>query len=381
MSAARILFVESYPHSLYGQQETLLALLQRCGDACIAPTVATPMAGAFVDALRTRGLAVEIVPQPDSLARYGGELYREGWRRRARSLRQTVAYVRTLRRWLRQRRFDALFCNDMRGLLTFGLAARTAGIPVLIWDKLDKPHGVLDWLQLPLATRNLVISDAVCVKYPSWQLRFFRHRIRRIFDGVAIPAERPTGGVRDLERREVVVAIVGSVTPRKGHDLLLEAFRRARDTLPGLELWVIGDASGDADLAYRDRLAAAVGGVTWLGFRDDVPELMRRIDILASPSRHEGMGRVNVEAMAAGKPVVGSAHTGIAEVVVDGETGFLVDPNDVETFAERLVRLGRDPELRRRLGEAGRKRAEQEFEQDTQLRKVLDELRAIAAVA
>jgi glycosyltransferase involved in cell wall biosynthesis len=381
MSAARILFVECYPQSFYGQQQILLGLLERCGDARIDSMVATPMAGAFVDALRTRGLAVEIVPQPDNLARYGGELYREGWRRRARSLRQTVAYVRALRRWLRERRFDALFCNDMRGLLTFGLAARTAGIPVLIWDKLDKPHGALDWLQLPLATRNLVISDAVCVKYPAWQRRLFRHRIRRVFDGVAITAEPPRGGAPGPERREVVVAIVGSVTPRKGHDLLLEAFRRARSAVPDLRLWVIGDALADADRAYRDRLAVAVDGISWLGFRDDVPELMHRIDILASPSRHEGMGRVNVEAMAAGKPVVGSVHTGIAEVVVDGETGFLVDPNDVETFAERLVRLARDPELRRRLGEAGRERAEKEFEQDTQLRKVLDELRAIAGVA
>ena len=360
-----------------------MALLARCDDAGIAPVVAAPMEGVFLDRLRTAGYEVAVVEQPARLNRYGGALYRDGPAARWRSATDAIGYIARVRRWLRRQRFDALYCNDMRALLTFGVAARTLGVPVLTWDKLDKPHGWLDAVQLPLTNRNLVISEAVTKKYPAWQRRWWRRRIRRIFDGIDLAryaeAVAPRAPLPETNGA-IVVAVAGSVTPRKGQDLLIDAFGDARKRVPELELWIIGDALGEDDRAFRDRLQERPGndGVHWLGFRDDMPAVLQRIDILASPSRYEGMGRVNVEAMAAGKPVVGAAGTGIAEVVVDGTTGVLVDPGDTAALGDAVAGLAIDRDRREAFGAAARRRAADQFDQDKQVMKVLRELRDVA---
>jgi glycosyltransferase involved in cell wall biosynthesis len=377
------LFVESYPQALAGQQETLHALVGRAPGHGLAPTVAAPGDGAFLDRLRADGIAVAVRAQPATIGAYGGQVYRYGPAAKLAMALAVARYILRLRGWIARLGVQAVFCNDLRGLLIFGAAARLAGRPVVLWDKLDKPHGLYDWLQLPLASRNLTIADAVTAKYPRVLRRVYRRRIRRVPNGIAIARFRDADGTAlrrglGLGADDVAAAIVGSVTPRKGHDLLWPAFERARQAAPNLHLLVVGStAAADAEFG-RTLEARGTANVHWVGPRTDMPQVMAAIDILVSPSRHEGMGRVNVEAMAAGKPVVGSAGTGIAEVVVDGETGFLVDPTDTGALAGRLTRLAGDPDLRRRMGAAGRARAEAEFDADRQLAKVLDILHEVA---
>jgi glycosyltransferase involved in cell wall biosynthesis len=103
-------------------------------------------------------------------------------------------------------------------------------------------------------------------------------------------------------------------------------------------------------------------GLEVLGERDDVPQLLAGADVFVLSTLSEGMPISVLEAMAAGVPVVASAVGGIPEVVVDGETGLLVPPRDPDALAEALRTLLADPELRRRLGEAGRRRAQELFD-------------------
>jgi glycosyltransferase involved in cell wall biosynthesis len=101
--------------------------------------------------------------------------------------------------------------------------------------------------------------------------------------------------------------------------------------------------------------------VLFAGYRDDVPALLAGCDVFCLPSRMEGMPLVVLEAMAQGKPVVATAVGGTGELVVDGETGVLVPPDDVDALAGALARLLSDSELARRMGEAGRARVERDF--------------------
>jgi len=377
-----VLFVESYPQALAGQQETLTALLERAPQAGVDATVLTPAEGAFVERLRARGQKVDIVPQPGTIAAYGGAVYRYGPLRKLRMAFQVLGYVGQLRRHLRDQGYSAVFCNDMRGLLV-GLAARLAGIPVLIWDKLDKPHGLYDALQLPLASRNLMIAEGVGQKYPAWQRRCWRARMRVVRNGIDLSrfrrVERDSARASlGIDGSQIVLAIVGTITERKGHDLLLEALHKARVQDPRLQLLIIGQAD-DASATFAERMrATAPAGVSWLGHRDDLDTLLPAIDILVSPSRHEGMGRVNVEAMATQIPVIGSAGTGIAEVVVDGETGLLVDPTDSDALCKAILHLSGDADLRMRMGKAARARAEAEFDVTKQIDTVLREILGVA---
>lgn len=370
------LFVESYPQVIAGQQRTLLGLLAAAGRRGMKTVTVVPGEGPMPDWLRELGHEVAVWPQPALLGRYGGAVYWDGLLVRLRVLGQALAYVGRLWRALGRRRPAAVFCNDMRGLLTVGLAARLRGIPVMTWDKLDKPHGVLDWLQLPLTNRNAVISRAVTAKYPAWQRRLFRRRIELVHNGVDVTGIEAAGSAWEalgLSAGTLAVGVVGTLTPRKGQDRLLAVWPRLADEFPTARLLLAGAPESEADGTWASALPNRDHpSVTWLGRRDDVPAILKALDLVAVPSRHEGMGRVCAEAMAAGKPVLGARSGGIPEVVVDGETGLLFEPDDPQDLLDKLRRLLGDSALRQWMGEAGRKRARMHFDERVQHEVVLD---------
>jgi glycosyltransferase involved in cell wall biosynthesis len=379
----RILFVESYPHVLFGQQRTLLSLLDACGGMGVEPLVAVTASGPFTDEVRQRGIEQVEFPYPDSISGYGGAIYRTRGLRWLRMMGQVAGYIRGIRRELRRLQVGAVFCNDMRGLLTVGVAARSLGLPVMIWDKLDKPHGWMDWVQLPLVACNLIISDAVTNKYPSWQKKVFASRISKVSDGVALESFDASVSIRarlPAEGDDILLAIVGSISERKGQDRILRVWDELVAHCPRLRLLVVGESSGsDEDRNYLERLLNSDHSrVHFLGMRRDVPAIMKSIDILLTPSRHEGMGLVIVEAMAAKVPVIGANTGGIPEVVVDGETGIIIDGDSPQEMTEAVLRLAESPELRARMGAAGRERVEAHFNRPVQMRKVLEQLVAMA---
>ncbi|WP_369132306.1 glycosyltransferase [Modestobacter sp. I12A-02662] len=159
----------------------------------------------------------------------------------------------------------------------------------------------------------------------------------------------------------LLVALVGRIEEQKGVDHLVAVTPRLVAAVPRAHVLVVGDGTKRAEV---ERLAADLGvadRVHVTGWRHDLAELMRAIDVLALPSRWEAFGIVNLEAMAAAKPVVGFAVEGVPEVVVSGETGLLSPAGDREQLLRDLVRVLTEPELADRLGRAGRRRFVEEF--------------------
>jgi len=171
--------------------------------------------------------------------------------------------------------------------------------------------------------------------------------------------------------RRLVVAMVGNLTSRwKKFGLFVDAALQTDVNLPvefriyGSDPSQGGTVTGDtfADELHR-RIAArgAQARFGWPGFVADPVAIMNQVDILVNPTETESFGRVVVEAMAAGLPVVGVRGGGVGEIVVHQETGLLAEPGDAATLARHVERLAREPELRRRLGQAGRARAVQQY--------------------
>jgi glycosyltransferase involved in cell wall biosynthesis len=145
---------------------------------------------------------------------------------------------------------------------------------------------------------------------------------------------------------------VGRFRPPKDFGTFVEAVRLLS---PGTFSAAIAGDGPDRDLLPE-------GPVELLGERDDVAELLASSDVFVLSSRAEGLPISILEAMAAGLPVVATRVGGIPELVVDGETGFLVPAGDAPARADALRRLVEDPALRERLGAAGRRRAEELFD-------------------
>lgn len=147
---------------------------------------------------------------------------------------------------------------------------------------------------------------------------------------------------------------------QKGYPMLVEMMRMVLAARPA-HLFACGDGPMRPDIEAAAQRAGVAGSVSFLGERRDVPSVLRDVDIYVQGSLWEGFPNAILEAMAAGLPVVATAVGGVPELVEDGETGVLVPPNDPRAMADVVLALIEDPDLARRLGEAGRQRVEEHF--------------------
>lgn len=152
-----------------------------------------------------------------------------------------------------------------------------------------------------------------------------------------------------------LVGSVGRLARIKRYEDLIAAL--ARLGRPDAVCLIVGDGPEAAGLVAAARLAGVEDRVRFLGWREDVPRIVASLSLFILPSANEGMGRVLVEAMAAGVPVVATRVGGIPSVVADGECGVLVEPGDVAGLAGAVGKLLADRPLAARMGEAGRRRA------------------------
>jgi len=153
----------------------------------------------------------------------------------------------------------------------------------------------------------------------------------------------------------LVVGTTGRLTHVKGHRYLIEAAGRIVKARPDATFVFLGDGELSDELKNMAFRLGIEENVKFPGWRPDVAEVMSVFDIFALPSLNEGMGRVLVEAMVLGKPIVASDIGGIPDLVLDGENGYLVPVGDVETLAARIRELLDDSVKREEMGECGEK--------------------------
>lgn len=159
----------------------------------------------------------------------------------------------------------------------------------------------------------------------------------------------------DLPGRKPRIVMVARLADGKGFGVMLDAVERLGGV--NASVCLVGDGPLSESLTAEIRDRGLDDCVFMTGYRDDVPRVLAASDIFALPSFWEGTPRVILEAMASGLPVVATDIAGIPEQVVEGETGYLVEPGDSAALAERLEQLITDSALRARMGKRGRERA------------------------
>lgn len=162
------------------------------------------------------------------------------------------------------------------------------------------------------------------------------------------------------------VVIIGRMSAEeryKGHDELIECWPAVLEAVPDARLVVVGMGNDRDRLMRKAGEAGVAGSVIFPGFVDDATRdaLLSRAAVFAMPSRGEGFGIVYLQAMRAGTACIGSSADAAGDVIVEGETGRLVDPADRQALANAIVALLADESLRNRMGAAGRRRFEAEF--------------------
>lgn len=204
------------------------------------------------------------------------------------------------------------------------------------------------------------------------------------YDRFSQAAEETRGAVRaslGVDDASPLVGIVGNVRPGKGQHRLIWAMPKILAAEPNARLVVVGEAD-NAEHAEQVRATAdeldVASRIAWTGRHDDPRAVMAALDVLALPSSEARIPLSLLEAMAVGLPVVASDVGGIPECVVPGETGTLVPLGDADALAEAIVALVRDPAMRHRYGEAGRRRVREQFSPERQTASIESVLAEVA---
>lgn len=236
-------------------------------------------------------------------------------------------------------------------------AAWTMGIPSVVRHANDRPltgwiydralFGALPALHIAnsQSTRATLLESAPWIKAED---------VRVVYNGI------DSSGIDDTARADlglpadaIVTGFIGRLDKRKGLLDLLRAWPAVAAASEKSHLVIVGKGPGEADAR---RIAGDAPRIHWLGYRKDVPPVLRAIHVSAVPSHWEGFGFVAAESMLAGLPVVAGNASSLPEIVRDEVDGILVKPADPSALAAAIIRLAKDPDLRAQMGAAGRTR-------------------------
>ncbi|HEY6224636.1 MAG TPA: glycosyltransferase family 4 protein [Gemmatimonadales bacterium] len=383
----KVLFVNP-GRELGGAEQSLLLLLDALRRHSVDCIVATFGDGPFSAALLERHIPVTYVSVPDAVratsrySRPAGHFTTLGLA--ARSL----PTVWELARIARAAKSDLIHTNGIKAHLLGGLAGRMLWKPV-VWHVRDFPPEGMNGVGLRAAAKTLprlVFTNSAAVAAAVRARAAPRAPVVTLYNAVDLERFNPRrsgSAVRaelQIESGAPLVGMVAHLTPWKGHADFLRIARAVSLQVPGVRFLVSGgpiyETEGHAGYEESLRSLAAELGiadrVTFLGSRTDIPEIMAALDVLVHcPTAPEPFGRAVAEAMGAGKPVIASKEGGVPELVEDGRTGVLIPSGDIAAFAAALRRLLDDQPLRRRMGSAGRLRAEAMFGVEAHAERVL----------
>jgi glycosyltransferase involved in cell wall biosynthesis len=283
------------------------------------------------------------------------------------------AAVDEVARHLRASSADILLTSGYKPDLIGWRAARLVGIPVVGiahgWTGVTWKVKLYEWLDalvMRWMDRVVCVSQATALRALQAGIP---HSKRVVIPNAVDP--KPYETLRP-EAREIVegffasapqsiIGAVGRLSPEKGMDVLVHAAALVAKQRPEVGFLVFGDGPARAQLENLIDREGLAGRFVLAGFCADLPSVLPGLDMIVSPSHTEGLPVALLEAMAAARPIIATAVGGTPEVVIDGETGELIPPNNPPRMAQKIIDLLDDTERRTRYGHAGRGRVREKF--------------------
>ncbi|CAB3711220.1 glycosyltransferase family 4 protein [Achromobacter pestifer] len=309
-------------------------------------------------AMRARGHHVEAICQPQALL--VDRLTDAGFVVHKLPMNGPVNYLKgvaAVRGILKEGRFDVLNTHSRRDTVIAALSGRLAGTPLIVRTRhLSNKVGSM-WSYTYLPHRVTAVSDHV--RHYLIERGVPAEKVATVYSPIVLPPPIERSTLRDelgLDADDIIVGCVAVMRATKGHKDLIDAMVPLIASRPKLHLVFVGGGSPvfEQTQAYVAKLGLQ-DRIHLMGMRRDVPNLLAGFDIFALATQQEASGTVYVEAQASGLPVIGTDVGGVSEMFRDGETGILVPPKDSKALTEALQRLIDDPDLRRTMGDAGRK--------------------------
>jgi glycosyltransferase involved in cell wall biosynthesis len=271
--------------------------------------------------------------------------------------------VPRLRRLISTEKYDIVHLHTKRAhALSLWLPRGSATPKYVVTRRMDYPEAN-SWYTRYLYNRRVdgVVAISKKVSELLMAAGVEPERIRLIYSGIDARQFESAAEAPARPRDRIVVGVAAVLEERKGHRFLLEAAHRLKGRGCRLQYRFAGEGSLRKSLEETAARMGLQDDVEFLGFVPDIPRFLAAVDIVALPSLFEGLGVSVLEAMAARKAVVASRVGGLAELVIDSETGLLVAPRDVEGLANAIAKLAGDKILIQEMGRKGADRLKTHF--------------------
>ena len=354
----KILYVDSSAGIFGGGQVSLLELLRNLDKSRFCPRVALPERKRLAEEVARLGIEYHLMELPTL---------------KTLNIIRPVKSLARLVRFLKGGEIELIHTNTPRAAIYGGIAGRLVGIPMVLHARIPLAGGILDRFLASLATKVIVVSQAVAQRY-KW---LPPKKTALIYNGVDLARFRPgprEEGIRDrygITGEEVAIGMVGRFSPEKGHTVLVSALASVIPADQKVKVLLVGNKDNVWAQELEEEIEKKGLGAHFVftGFAEDIPGLMRALDIFCLPSLSEGFSRALLEAMACGLPAIATEVGGNAEIVQDGKNGILVPCQDSGALAQAIVQLLRDPELRATLGRAAHQTVEKGFSSTVNARR------------
>lgn len=326
-----------------GGESHLLTLVEYLDKSRFEPMVLSFTEGPMIDRLQEMGVGTDVIytEKPFDLTKWG----------RVKEL-------------LKEKKVDLIHAHGTRAASNVLWAARSLGIPVIYtihgWSFHPDQRTLLRKMRIAgesyITTRtamNISVSKANQVLGKQNIRGFESVLVSNGIDQRKFSPSRISKDVRvelGISRETVLVLFIARFTKQKQPLAMIEAFKEARESVPGMHLLMVGDGELKAEAVQLSADLGLGDHITFQAFRQDVPDVLAAADIFVLPSLWEGLPIGLLEAMAMGKAIIASDVDGTGEVVKDGENGLLIQTGRlVPALTEALVNLGRDREMQKNL--------------------------------
>lgn len=368
----KILLVHPFAQEISGPDRSIITVIKNLADKGVHYDVVLPAYSPFSEIYESLGCRLFYYPMSIIKRRLDFKYIADySWR--------FIPTIMFLRKVIKEVKPDIVHTNGAV-ILGGGIAAKLCGIKSVCHIRctaIAHPEIVADGVCHTIgktSDRIIAISSACAAPFIR---RGYEEKVRVVFNGIELDGFENIGG-QDIWRKEFsipqsspIIGQVGRFGSDKGWMEFAVACRRIKEYIPEAHFISVGAPHRESEKEYFNHVKQKVKdfGLTecfhFAGQRDNIPEVMSGLDVFVTQALEEGLGRVAIEAMAAGTAVVANNIHGLREVVDDNETGLLAGPNKPEETAAKVVSLLRNPEILKKLSGAGKEKAFNIFSAET----------------
>lgn len=291
--------------------------------------------------------------------------------------------------FMREHRPTIIHSFLFRANILSRIAGYLTGVPVII-SSIRVMGGEKGYFHLIERVTSFMVDRYIAVsgsvkRYIIQKSRVHDGKVSVIYNGIDVEGKNSLQmkNVKlpfDIETEDKLLVVVGRLHKQKGHSYLFHAISKVQNEVPKIKLLVVGEGEEENSLKYLAKSLDLTEQIIFAGLRHEIERILIMAEIFVLPSVWEGMPNALLEAMVAGKPVIATKVGGVPELVVHGETGILVPPEDVDALANAIKDLLNDTSKAQKLGEAARTQVEKHFtisktveETENLYQKLLDE--------